>query len=234
MSVPVHGISDPEFRDALRKTRTVIIPVGSLEQHGPHLPVSTDSIISEYLAKQVADRIGAFVLPVISYGVSFEHGPMFNVSVRHEVLSRMISDACISLAQNGLRKIILLNGHHGNLGALQYTSQEIHAAVSRNVHVYTFHYWHMLDAEFDHAGLVETSLLLAISPELVRMDRAAPNSRRLAKSKLAYSSMTNEPGAFPRLTGNGVWGDPRKSGEKKGREFLDQIISRLTETISQL
>ncbi|HEU4605006.1 MAG TPA: creatininase family protein [Nitrososphaera sp.] len=81
MSVPVFGMSEHDFRDALKKTRLAIIPVGSLEQHGSHLPVSTDSLIAEYVARSAAERVGAFVLPVISYGISFEHKPMFNVSL---------------------------------------------------------------------------------------------------------------------------------------------------------
>jgi creatinine amidohydrolase len=159
---------------------------------------------------------------------------MFNVSIRNRVLSDIVTDTCVSLAKNGIKKIILLNGHHGNLGSLQYTSQEVRSAVASKVHVYTLHYWHALDREFDHAGLVETSLVLAIAPELVKMNRAAPNSKRLAKSKQAYGAITNEPGSFPRITGNGVWGDPRKSSAKQGNELLEQVSSRLTKTISQL
>src|SRR5438094_7066425 len=78
MSVPVFSMSEYDFKVALKKTKLAIIPVGSLEQHGNHLPVSTDSLIAEYIARTVAEKVNAFVLPVISYGVSFEHKPMFN------------------------------------------------------------------------------------------------------------------------------------------------------------
>src|SRR6185436_3617151 len=104
MSVPVFGMSELEFRRALRKTKRAIIPIGSLEQHGSHLPVSTDSLIAESVARLAAERVGAFVLPVISYGVSFEHKPMFNISLRNSTLSTMICDACVSLAENRIRR----------------------------------------------------------------------------------------------------------------------------------
>jgi creatinine amidohydrolase len=234
MSIPVFGMSDSDFKSALRKTKKAILPIGSLEQHGPHLPVSTDSLIAEHIAKLVAERARAFVLPVMAYGVSFEHKPMFNVSVRNSALSRIVSDACISLGDNGIKQIVLINGHHGNVGALQYVSQELVGRVPKDLHVYTIHYWHLLDHEFDHAGEVETSLVLAIAPELVRMDAAVPNSKRLSKSKVAYGAMTNLPGSFPQITGNGVWGDPRKASEAKGREWLEHVVANLTKTISEL
>lgn len=234
MSVPVFGMSEHDFQNALKKTRRAIIPVGSLEQHGSHLPVSTDSLIAEYISRIVAEKVGAFVLPVVSYGVSFEHKPMFNVSLRNSTLSTMICDACVSLAENRIRQIILINGHHGNVGALQYIAQELAGRIPKTVHVHTIHYWHMMKSEFDHAGEVETSLVLAIAPELVRMDRAAPNSKRLSKSKAAYSSITNAPGSFPKITGNGVWGDPRKATAEKGNKLIQEVTTRLARTITEL
>jgi creatinine amidohydrolase len=234
MSVPVFGMSEYDFRIALKKIRRAIIPVGSLEQHGAHLPVSTDSLIVEYVARMVAEKVGAFVMPVISYGISFEHKPMFNVSLRNSTLSTMICDACISLAEIRIRQIIILNGHHGNTGALQYISQELHSKIPRHVNIHTIHYWEMMRREFDHAGEVETSLILAIAPELVHMDRAMPNSKKLLKSNAVYSSITNAPGSFPKITGNGVWGDPRNATASKGDKLIKEITGNLTKTINEL
>jgi creatinine amidohydrolase len=227
-------MNEHDFRAALKKTKRAIIPVGSLEQHGNHLPVSTDSIIAEYIAKLAAEQVRAFVLPVISYGVSFEHKPMFNVSLRNSTLSTMICDACISLAENRIKEIIVLNCHHGNMGALQYIAQELNGRLPSEVKVHTIHYWHMIKSDFDHAGEVETSLVLAIAPELVRMDRAVPNSKKLLKSKATYSSITNAPGSFPKITGNGVWGNPRKATAAKGEKWIKEIVAGLAKTIDEL
>jgi len=234
MSVPVFAMSEHDFKAALKKTKLAIIPVGSLEQHGNHLPVSTDSLITEYIARLVAEKVSAFVLPVISYGVSFEHKPMFNVSLRNSTLSTLICDACASLAENRVKEIIILNGHHGNMGALQYIAQELDGRLPRDVRVHTIHYWHLMKSDFDHAGEVETSLVLAIAPGLVRMDMAMPNSKKLSKSKAAYSSMANAPGSFPKITGNGVWGDPRKATAVKGERWIKEITTGLAETITEL
>jgi creatinine amidohydrolase len=234
MSAPVFCMTDYDFRITVKKIKRAIIPVGSLEQHGAHLPVSTDSLIAEYIARLLAEKVGAFVLPVISYGVSFEHKPMFNVSLHNSTLSNMLCDACISLAENHLREIIILNGHHGNTGALQYIPQELQSKIPPHVNIHTLHYWQMMTPEFDHAGEVETSLVLAIAPELVHMDRAMPNSKNLSKSSAAYSSLTNAPGSFPRITGNGVWGDPMKATASKGDKLIKEIIANLTKTIAEL
>ena len=235
MSALVFGMTDSDFRFTLKKIKRAIIPVGSLEQHGAHLPVSTDSLIAEYIARLLAEKIGAFVLPVISYGVSFEHKPMFNVSIHHSTLSTMLCDTCISLAENKIREIIILNGHHGNTGAIQYIPQEVQSkipAIDVNIHI--LHYWQMMKSDFDHAGEVETSLVLAIAPELVHMDRARPNSKSLSKSRAAYSSLTNTPGSFPKITGNGVWGDPMRATASKGDKLIKEIIANLIKTIAEL
>jgi creatinine amidohydrolase len=235
MSVPVFDMTDNDFKIKLKKIRRAIIPVGSLEQHGAHLPVSTDSLITEYIARLLAEKSGAFVLPVISYGISFEHKPMFKVTLRNSTLSTMLCDICISLAENKIREIIIINGHHGNRGAIQYIPQEIQSKTpTMDVNIHILHYWEMMKPDFDHAGEVETSLVLAISPELVHMDRARPNSKSLSKSRAAYSSLTNAPGSFPKITGNGVWGDPMKANASKGNKLIGQIIANLTKTIVEL
>ena len=122
MSIPIYVITDREFRSSIKKTSLAIIPVGSLEQHGEHLPVSTDSLIVDYIARRTAEQLRSFVLPVIPYGVSYEHKPMFNVSLSNSTLSSVMCDICSSLSENGIKTIIILNGHHGNMGATIHRS----------------------------------------------------------------------------------------------------------------
>lgn len=234
MSVPIYNISHHEFRKCLRRTRRVIVPVGSLEQHGAHLPVSTDSLISERIATLVAEQVKCFVLPVISYGVSFEHLPMFNVSLKNSTLSDLLCEVCISLSGQGITEIIFINGHHGNTGVLQYISQNLDAKIRANISIFAINYWNVMQRELDHAGEVETSLVLAISPQLVRMDKAEPNSRRLSKSRIAYSTITTTPGSFPKATGNGVWGEPRSASKEKGERLIKEIVRNLIHIISEL
>jgi len=155
----------------IKSGKKIIIPLGSMEQHGPHLPISTDTIIAEYLANHLTKKIPSYVLPGIPYGVSFEHRPFFNISISNDVLSELLSQVCISLGENGFNQIIILNGHRGNMGVLQYIPQ----IVERNnpkMNVFGINYWHLIEREFDHGGFVETSLMLAIEPKLVQMQNA--------------------------------------------------------------
>jgi creatinine amidohydrolase len=234
MSVSIYRMTRSEFSNIITKVQRAIIPVGSLEQHGEHLPVSTDSLIAESIARLVAEQVPSFVLPPILFGVSYEHKPMFNISVRNSTLSRIIGDICCSLVENGIKNIVLINGHYGNLGALQYISQNLDGKIPNNIRIHSINYWHLMQSEFDHAGDVETSLVLAIAPELVRMDKAQANYKSLSKSKVAYSSMTNTPGSFPKITGNGVWGDPRNATANKGHRLLEEIVKNLVQTIHEI
>src|SRR5581483_2246598 len=178
MAIQIYNITDTKFRSLMKKTSRAIVPIGSLEQHGAHLPISTDSLISERIATLVANELGCFVLPVIPYGVSFEHQPMFNVSLMNSTLSRVLCEICISLSSQGIEEIIFINGHHGNIGVLQYISQNVHALRHSDVKVFTINYWNGMHKKLDHAGEVETSLVLAICPELVKMEKAEPNSKK--------------------------------------------------------
>src|SRR3989338_4158259 len=104
---------DPNLRKIIKeKKQAAIIPVGSIEQHGPHLPVSTDSDIVTEVAKRVAKKCNLLLLPTITYGVSFEHAPFFNLSVTKTALQNQLVDICNSLVENKIRKIIILNGQH--------------------------------------------------------------------------------------------------------------------------
>ena len=225
-----YGMSDPDVKGFKR----AIVPVGSTEQHGPHLPVLTDALIAEHVAGLVAAKTGAVAMPAITYGVSYEHAPLFHASVKSSTLAAMVCDVCASLADYGFTDIILLNGHHGNIGALQYIAQDLKGRVAANVSVHTLHYWHAMKEELGHAGETETSLVLAIAPRLVRMERAMPGSKKLDKSKAAYSALANAPGSFVKITGNGVWGDPRRASAEKGRKLLKEITGELAKTISEL
>ena len=110
---------DPEFRKLIKsKKPTIIIPVGSLEQHGAHLPITTDSDIITEIASRLAKKCGFIVLPTISYGVSFEHEPLINISIKPEELISLLSNIIMTLTNATIQSCIILNGHHGNVLAL--------------------------------------------------------------------------------------------------------------------
>jgi len=220
----INDLYDPEFRKLIKsKKPTVIIPVGSIEQHGAHLPISTDSDIVTEIASRLAKKCDYVVFPTISYGVSWEHEPLFNLSLKENNFRQMLHDIIISLRKNHIKKIIILNGHHGNLQVLDRIRQ-----LDYQRHM-TLSYWHFLDHEFDHAGFVETSLMLAISNK-VKMKKAKKGliTKELSeKEKKRISKLSTKAGGFPKVTKNGVWGDPTGATKKDGQRFLSEIVRNL-------
>ncbi len=154
---------DPDLRKIIKnQKKAVIIPVGSIEQHGAHLPISTDSDIVTEIAKKTADRCDFLLLPTISYGVSFEHAPLFNLSIKGSTLQKMIFEICASLSKNGIRTIFIINGHYSNQKFLQRLPLLVKRQTRGKTRVFVFSYWHFMSQRFDHAGFVETSLMRAI------------------------------------------------------------------------
>jgi len=218
---------DPEFRKLIKsKKQTVIIPVGSLEQHGAHLPITTDSDIITEIASRLAKKCGFIVFPTINYGISFEHSPLFNTSVTATALGIIISNIVTSLVENGVTNIIILNGHHGNVEPL---NEMLEKQFLMDIKPRVYSYWHFMEHEFDHAGFVETSLMLAISDK-VKMKKAKKGLIIENLSKLEQSAakkLSTQPGGFPQVAKNGVWGDPTKATKKDGEKFLAEIVRNL-------
>ena len=179
----IRARTDPVIRRAVSAgKRTAVIPVGSTEQHGPHLPVSTDSDIIGEVARRLAGRNGYHLCPVLTYGVSFEHAPLFNLSIKKSTLRRILDDLCASLLSNGMEAVFVINGHHGNQDAINDMAGRMDGATGGRLRVHAFSYWHFMERDFDHAGFVETSLMLAVSDK-VRMG--------LAKRGLVTDGMTD-------------------------------------------
>lgn len=219
------SLSDPEIRAGSH--RAAVIPVGATEQHGPHLPVSTDADIVGRVCAGVAEEGGFLLLPPLEYGVSFEHRPLFNLSIRGATLRAVLSDLSMSLLDAGIRTVFVINGHHGNLRALEGLGQKVAKASGRRLDLHVLSYWHFMGREFDHAGFVETSLMLAVS-DGVRMD--------LAERGLVTDGMTGREvrrlgrmasKSFLSAAPSGVWGDPTGATEAEGRRILAEVVSNL-------
>jgi len=219
---------DPTLRKSIKiKKQVAVIPIGSIEQHGPHLPVSTDSDIVTEVAKRLSEMKGYLLLPTLTYGVSFEHAPFFNLSIRESTLRTVLTDLCTSLLANNIKTIFIINGHHGNLKPIKNIDVKLQKLSKNKLKVFPLSYWHFMKREFDHAGFVETSLMLAISKN-VKM--------KLAKKGLITDGMTKQEikklgrlanQSFPKATKNGIWGDPRKANKKDGQSILVEIVKNL-------
>jgi len=219
---------DPQLRKFIKnKKQIAVIPVGSIEQHGPHLPISTDSDIVTEVAKKICQKNNYLLLPTINYGVSKEHAPFFNLSLKETTLKIVLSDLCLSLFENNIKTIFIINGHHGNINAIKNIDKRLSKELKSKIKVFSLSYWHFMERDFDHAGFVETSLMLTISNQvkmkLAKKGLITDNMSKLEIKKI--SKMASK--SFPKATKNGIWGDPRKATKKEGEKLFLEIVDNL-------
>ncbi|MBF6232865.1 mycofactocin biosynthesis peptidyl-dipeptidase MftE [Nocardia farcinica] len=204
-------ITSPEAGAYAAAGVILAIPFGATEQHGPHLPLSTDTDIAVALCAELAARRGdVLVAPPVPYGSSGEHaGFPGTLSIGQRALELLVVELCRS-ATDTFARILLVSGHGGNLEPL-HRAQALLRSESRDVRVYLPR-WRG-DA---HAGRAETALQLALAPHRVRMDRAEPGDTRPLPEILPLLRA----GGVRAVSGNGVLGDPTGADAEHGRALL--------------
>lgn len=231
-----------QIREAMEEgADTVVVMVGSVEQHGPQLPLATDSLIGRELAARLARKLGrALAAPVIRPGCS-EHHMSFpgTISLRAETLLEILRDYCRSLASHGFRKVVLVSSHGGNFAPLETFAPTL---VREFPELKIIHYGDLrgfLDAyleiarslELDparagiHAGLGETSQILALEPQLVDADRFQPGytgSLEGLTSRLLRDGLQV-------VTRNGVLGDPAGARAEIGEALNEALAEHLAQ-----
>ena len=226
--IEIKSQSDPNLRKAIKKkNQIVVIPVGSIEQHGPHLPISTDSDIVTEIARQLSGKKNFLLLPTITYGVSFEHAPFFNLSIKESTLHSLLTELCMSLLANNIKTVFIINGHYGNQNTLRDIDKKLQKLSKNNLKVFSLSYWHFMQRKFDHGGFVETSLMLAISKN-VKMKLARKGLITDGLNQQQINSLERLASkSFPKATKNGIWGDPRKATKRDGLLIFDEILRNL-------
>lgn len=194
-----------------------VVPIGSLEQHGPHLPLDTDTVIAEAVAQAVAHRLGGWCAPALAYGSSGEHqGFPGTTSIGTPALGRVVVELVRSL-RNWAGQVLLVNGHGGNVEALN-AAVELLAGEGHNVMVA----WCTAAGMDAHAGRAETSLMLHLRPESVRLELAEPGNTAPITELLPYLRRDG----VKAVSLNGVLGDPRGATPEEGARLFDEIVDR--------
>ncbi|RLV48340.1 mycofactocin biosynthesis peptidyl-dipeptidase MftE [Nocardioides mangrovicus] len=205
----------------------VLVPVGSLEQHGPHLPLETDTLIATAVAERAAARVDAVLAPALGYGSSGEHQSFAGtVSIGTEALTHLLVELTRSLA-TWAGRVVYVNGHGGNLSALKEAVGQLQVE-GHDVD------WvpcateppHLPGADL-HAGLTETSLLLHLCPERVRTDRLEVGNA--APLREILPAMIE--GGVAAVSANGVLGDPRAASAEQGEQILAELVDRVVEAL---
>jgi creatinine amidohydrolase len=224
----------------------VILPVGSTEQHGPHLPLGTDAIQVTEIATRVGRQLPGLVAPTIAYGyrsgARTGGGEIFpgTTSLSGEALILVVRDVLTALIRHGARRIAVLDGHYEND---MFLNEAIHLVLPpggrSDVRVMKVLWADAIDAEtlerawpngfpgwaLEHAAHLETSIITALRPDLVRREKVARDG---VESLPAYDLYPQPTGMVP---ASGVLSDPSQASERDGRLLLDQAVAGLVEIL---
>lgn len=225
-----------EFEKGLEITRTILIPFGSVEEHGYHLPLATDTIQAYEVGKKASQLIPLFVAPPIHYGncrsTSCHPG---TISISTATLKGLTRDILRSCRNQGLRNFIILSGHAGGAHgmALQEAGEEligefpdIRIAVVTEYYVAKQAAGGIIETEADsHAGEIETSRILHSHPHLVK-----GQGQREFPAFPAYILVRDKRKFWP----NGVWGDPTKASPDKGKRLEDRVVNEIVRLVNDL
>ena len=203
---------------------TLIVPVGSTEQHGPHLPLDTDTRIATAVARRVAEQSGHLLAPAIAYGASGEHQEFpGTVSIGTAALRTVLVEYGRSACQWAAR-LVFVNGHGGNTDALRAALVTLRAE-GRDA-VWCSGWSAGGDA---HAGHTETSLLLHLSPHVVRRDRWVTGDRR----PLAELLSALRRGGIAAVSSSGVLGDPTTATAAEGARIFADMVADCARRVQQ-
>jgi creatinine amidohydrolase len=235
-------LTDPEIAAALARSPRAILPLGSVEQHGPHLPTGTDFFAATSIALAVAERTDALVLPVCPLGVTPMHMPYpGTVSLRPQTLQDVIWDIGSSLAAHGCRELVILNWHEGNIPSIALVAERLHRSLG--LAVVTVHACYVAEDKFGpvaggltHGGKIEAWSVLSCRPDLVHLDRVAGSGDRL-QGELA-DRLRRDRAYQPALTdvrtmsATGWYGDPAGATEAEATSFVAELAAEIAGRLS--
>ncbi|QGA68218.1 creatininase family protein [Sulfolobus sp. E11-6] len=217
-------------RDEIRSDLVGLVPVGSIEQHGPHLPMGTDSIISEYVASKAEEKLKDRVLlfPTVYYGVSLEHKGFPFVSLSFQTTISFFNDLLESIFKDlGLRRIIVVNGHGGNSYFLPLVQREFNMKHNdaKVIIFNTFSEEEKLRFNVNdlHAGTIETSKIYAIDKTMVRLNKIEDIRSYEVKDNVFILYSAIEANKFGVLND----GKPIRIDEELGKKILNETVDKL-------
>ena len=240
----------PEIRDA-DKDRVVILPVGAMEDHGPHLPLDTDNLIVSRLAEAVVASIPAesLLLPTIPFGFNEHHKDFPGVIfIQPETLMNFVVDVARSLAHHGFRRILILNGHGSNHPVLDLAARK--TVIATGCLCVSASYWNLMSETLQaerhsrtggmaHAGELETSMYLYLDPRHVQLDKAREaivhdeNNRYLCLD-LAGGAKAMAMQWWSAQTDDGTMGDPTVADADRGKIFFDAAVRETVGLVKEI
>ena len=222
--------SSPEIAASIAAGTIAVLAIGAVEQHGAHLPLATDTTLAAGIARQVAIGLGAWLLPPIAYGDAWNNeGMAGTLSLSPDTLRAVIEDIGRGLKRLGVKGLVTVNGHFGNREPIALAARRLLVEVGLPVLHLDYPRLEALANEvgetkpagpgFYHADEIETSLMLAIAPDAVWLERARPEYPEFPET------FGLEPMLLSGFNVSGVFGDPRAATAAKGARLVEGIVT---------
>ena len=241
-------LTQPEIAAQLKRNPLVILPAGSVEQHGPHLPTGTDTLAANTIGHAVAERMDGLVLPGTPLGVTPMHMPFEGtLTLTPDTYMRVVTETCVSTARHGAKYLLILNWHEGNIPSLAIAAEALHR--EHGMTVLTVQACYVAEELYGggcngltHGGEIEALAVLAQRPDLVHLDRIEYSSDhqhghkmdRLRRTRSYQPVLTDIRSIAP----TGWFGSPHHATAEKGHRMLadiaDAIAREATEIFAQL
>lgn len=234
-------MTGPEAAEAVARSGTAVLPVGSIEQHGPHLPNGTDTFAAELVSRAVADRLDALHAPLGPYGVTPIHaGHPGTVSLRRATFEALLADVCGELIAMGVHTVVLVNWHEGNIASMDAVAtdlQDRHGTTFVAAHAcYTAQrVYREAGGELTHGGGIETLAVLAHDPALVNVERAGEPSRPAGAAGTDAMRRSTEVHGYvtdvTELADAGWYGDPGWATPERAESFAGTVADAVVQQV---
>jgi creatinine amidohydrolase len=242
MSGSLEDLASPDVAANLARTPVAVLPFGSVEQHGPHLPCGTDAFASELVARRLAERVGALYAPFCPYGVTPIHaGRPGTISLRRQTFEMLLEDVSRELVAMGAETLVYVNWHELNTPSLDAVALGLQDDLGVRVYVAQACYvaqriYAPAGGALTHGGSIETMAVMAHDPALVKWERATEPNRPPGAAKADAMRRSHEVYGFvtdvAEIASEGWYGNPKWATPERAESFpdavVDDIVTRLT------
>ena len=233
-----------DVQELLKRQKTILVPTGSIEQHGPHLPLNTDVVAPLEVSILVARKLRTVVAPPLRPGVSGHHMPFpGTITLRPQTFIELVKDYARSLASHGFDPIVFINGHGGNAASVSIATSEARTELSPTK-VIGFNWWEFIPKDLGyivsfesgfHANAQETSWMLALRPDRVKMERAKREMPVASETiKMSENFYIGTFRTFKDITESGILGDATKADAELGHKVVEAAAENIARAIEEV
>jgi creatinine amidohydrolase len=245
MTKSIYHMTSGEVAAALAGNQTVVVPFGSVEQHGPHLPCGTDTIAAKLVAEEVAARLDAVVVPFGPYGVTPIHaGHPGTVSLRRTTFESLLGDICDEMVAMGATRFVFVNWHEGNIASMDAVATELQAR-HKGVYIAVAHACYTAQrvyaaegGELTHGGGIETLAVIAHDPSLAAVEAAGEATR--SEHAAAMDEMRRDREVHGYITDvteiddDGWYGNPRWATAEAAVGFAGRMADEIVPAVERI